>query len=103
MRCTPGEAKLPTVKTKSATRERPPGRVIFSRQGFVGFRGGPIFAFAREQLEDQQAHTDDDEAVGEIEIGPGVAAPQLEVEKVDDLAAKNPVDQIADGTPENEP
>src|SRR4030095_8098828 len=58
----------------------------------------PRFAFDGEQLDHEEGDTDDDEAVGEIEVGPLIAAPQTEVEEVHDLAAEHAIDEIPDRT-----
>src|SRR4030095_12185298 len=59
-------------------------------------------ALAREELDDEQDDADDDEAVGEVEAGPGVAAPQAEVQEVDALAVAHAIDQVADRAPEDQ-
>jgi hypothetical protein len=64
------DPNTPTANANpTPSRPRTP-RDLFSGGGLVGLCGGPPLAFAREQLEDKKPHSDDDERVGEVEIGP---------------------------------
>ena len=62
-------------------------KVFFQRALSPGSGLAPLLTLGGEQLEDQQRDSDDDEAVGEVEVGPRVAAPELDVQEVDDFTA----------------
>src|SRR5215475_13413770 len=84
-------------KSISPSERRPPTPAR-SGERLVGLRAGAALALGREQLEHEQAHADDDEAVGEVEVGPRVALPELEVEEVDHLVRiLDAIDQVSDG------
>ncbi len=65
-----------------------------------------IYASAERKLfgkhpHDQQYHADGYCRIGAVKGRPVVAVP-VEVDKIDHLPPPDPVDQVADGTPENE-
>ena len=78
-------------------------RECFSAARLVRLGRRTVFTLGGEQFEHQESDADDDETVGEVEVGPRIAAPQPEVEEVDDFPAEDPIDQVPDGAAENEP
>src|SRR5690606_7073242 len=61
----------------------------------------PLFADAPQLVVDEQDRADADRAVGDVEGRP-VPAAQMEVEKIDDVAVDQAVDDVADCTAENQ-
>ena len=59
-----------------------------------------IFTFGFDEIKNSDHHADGDEAVGKIERRPVKVRP-VDIEKIDNFAIGNPIDQIADGAAEN--
>jgi hypothetical protein len=94
LRCSHSARTPPMVIVNSKTVCVRSGAKIIrpeSRFRLFSLVGCTAVTLGREHLEDEQRHTDDDRGVGDVEVGPRVAAPQSEVQEVDDLLAEDPV------------
>jgi len=69
----------------------------------VVFVTSALFTLGRKQFQHEQTHSDHDRHVGDVEVGPRISTPQSEMQKVDDLLAKDSVDEVSHRTTEDQP